>query len=359
MENYQFIDVDSLVSDLQDVLGPKFPLAWDHLFERPELWTSIAPIGLERCRELLNTALQHWKPSLKVKKLALLMHQPSGKAMVHGDSQPYRDTFLYALSLVWNVDSVVTLADTLAEAAFNLATRANGGTKTVNQPKAGDELNELNNDEIEVVNLPYDSPTIELPLWFEEAWNRSWDPDGERFDLRKVLEELPIVAQIPRKAYDNNHNADGKGYLDKSVKSWQQKLLHALRMLGHLSISEGGEDSYVSLLHVFHLLAELEQSLCDFRKTQSVKGSVAHSNQLFTKEELANANLAAKINRLSSKGSSKGSRGKGKGFQSWGNFRQYGKGKSYGRGYGRGSYSSYPQSSTPSAHSGPRGQGSQ
>ena len=361
MENYQFIDVDSLVSDLQEVLGPKFPLARDHLFERPELWASIAPIGLERCRELLNTALQHWKPSLKVNKLALLMHQLSGKAMVHGDSQPYRDTFLYALSLVWNVDSVVTLADTLAEAAFNLATRANGGTKTVNQPKAGDELNEFNNDEDEVVTLPYDSPTIELPLWFEEAWNRSRDPDGERFDLRKVLEELPIVAQIPRKAYDNNHNADGKGYLDKSVKSWQQKLLHALRMLGHLSISEGGEDSYVSLLHVFHLLAELEQSLCDFRKTQSVKGSVAHSNQLFTKEELANANLAAKIidNRLSSKGSSKGSRGKGKGFQSWGNFRQYGKGKAYGRGYGRGSYSSYPQSSTPSAHSGPRGQGSQ
>ena len=266
---------------------------------------------------------------------------------------------MYALSFVWNVYSVVTLADTLAEAAFNLATRANGGTKTVNQPKAGDELNDVNNDEDEVVTLPYDSFTIELPLWFEEAWNCSRDPDGERFDLRKVLEELPIVAQIPRKAYNNNHNADGKGYLGKSVKSRQQKLLHALRMLGHLSISEGSENSYVSLLHVFYLLAELEQSLCDFRKTQSVKGSVAHSNQLFTKEELANANLAAKINRLSSKGSSKGSRGKGKGFQSWGNFRQYGKGKSYGRGYGRGSYSSYPQSSTPSAHSGPRGQKSQ
>ena len=257
MENYQFINMDSLVSDLQEILGPKFPLAWDHLLENPELWTSIAPIGLERCREL-NTALQHWKPSLRVNKLALLMHQLSGKAMVHGDSQPYRDTFLYALSLVWNIDSVVTLADTLAEAAFNLATHANGGTKAVNQPKAGDELNEFSDDEDEVVNLPYDSPTIELPLWFEEAWNLSRDPDGERFDLRKVLEELPIVAQIPRKAHDNNHNADGKGYLDKPVKSWQQKLLHALRILGHLSISEGGEDSYVSLLHVFHLLAELE-----------------------------------------------------------------------------------------------------
>ena len=126
---------------------------------------------------------------------------------------------------------MVTLADTLAEAACNLAKRANGGTKAINQPKAGDELNGFNEDRDEIVNLSNASPTIELPLWFEEAWNRSRDPDGERFDLRKVLEVLPVVAQIPRKAHDNNHNADGKGCLDKSVKSWQQKLLHALRIL--------------------------------------------------------------------------------------------------------------------------------
>ena len=258
-------------------MGSKFALAWDHLLQHPELRPLITPIGSERCVVLLNSALQHWKPSLKVNKLALLMHQLSGKAMVHVDSQPYKDTFLYALSLVWSVDSVVTLADTLAEAAFNLATRATGGTKAVNTPKAGAEVNEFNENDDEVVNLPYDAPTIELPVWFEEAWNRSRDPDGEKFDLRKILEELPIVAQIPRKAHDNNHNADGKGYLDKSVTSWQQKLLHALRILGHLSVSEGGEDSYISLLHGFHLLAELEQSLCDFRKTQSInlKGSVA------------------------------------------------------------------------------------
>ena len=67
---------------------------------------------------------------------------------------------------------------------------------------------------------------------------------------------------------------------------------------------------------------------------QSIKGSVAHSNQLFSKEEIANANLAATISKKrQSKGKGKGCKG-----QSWGNFRQYGKGKgrSYGRGYGSG-----------------------
>ena len=235
-------------------------------------------VGSERCRELLNTALQHWKPSLKVNKLALLMNQLSGKAMVHGDIQLYRDTFLNAFTPLSNVDSVVTVADTLAEAAFNLATRATGSTRAVNRPKAADELSEFNEEDDEVVNLPYDAPTIELPAWFEEAWNRSRDPDGERFDLRKVLEELPIVAQIPRKAHDKSHNVDGKGYLDKSVQRWQRKPLYALRILGHLSVSDGRENSYISLLHVFHLLAKLQQSLCDFGKTQSIKGSVAHSN---------------------------------------------------------------------------------
>ena len=156
------------------------------MLEHPEVWPLITPIGLEHCRELLNTALQHWRPSLKVNKLALVMHQLSGKAMVHRDSQPYRDTILYALFVVWNMDSVVTLADTLAEAAFSLATRVAGGTKAVNQPKAGDELSEFNEDEDEFVNLPYDAPKIEVPAWFEEACNRSQHPDGERLDLRKV-----------------------------------------------------------------------------------------------------------------------------------------------------------------------------
>ena len=230
--------------------------------------------------------MQYWKPSLKVNKLALLMHQLSGKAMVHGDIQLYRDAFLNAFTPFCNVDSVVAVADTLAEAAFNLARRATGSTTAVNRPKAADELNEFNEEDNEGVNLPYDTPTIDLPAWFEKAWNRSRDPDGERFDLRKVLQELPIVAQIPRKAHDNSHNVDGKGYLDKSVQSWQRKPLYALRILGHLSVSDGRENSLISLLHVFHLLAKLQQSLCHFSKTQSIKGSVAHSNQLFNKGKI-------------------------------------------------------------------------
>ena len=82
---------------------------------------------------------------------------------------------------------------------------------------------------------------------------------------------------------------------------------NALRILGNLSLADNDEGSYEGLLHVFHLLAKLEQCMGDFGKIQSVRDSVVHSNQLFDKEELAAANLALRINRLAK------SWGKGKG----------------------------------------------
>ena len=77
---------------------------------------------------------------------------------------------------------------------------------------------------------------------------------------------MHFVSQISRKMLVNNHATNGRGFVDRSVKAWQQKLLHALRILSNLSISDGEEDSYVSVLHLFHLIAELEQSFLDFRR---------------------------------------------------------------------------------------------
>ena len=209
--------------------------------------------------------------------------------MVHNTLANYRDVLLYALSLVWDVtlDFDVQLQDTLAAAAFGLAqlphAKAAHDTPKAGITTHGDDFEEDNEDE--VVELPYDETSWSLPPWFAEAWSRSRDPDGVRFDLRKVLENLPWINEIPRRRQDNNHNNDAKRLIDRTCKTWQQKLLHALRILGNLSLADNDEGSYEGLLHVFHLLAELEQSMSDFRKTQSVRDSVVHSNQLFGKEE--------------------------------------------------------------------------
>ena len=154
------------------------------------------------------------------------------------------------------------------------------GTPNVGMNTSNVDGGDGEHDEVEEIDLPCDEVSISLPTWFAEAWNRSRDGDCDRLDIKKTLENLPYVAEIPRKAQENNHNSDGKQYLDKTVKSWQQKLLHALRILGNISVADSTEDTCTHLLQTFHLLADLEQSVCDFRKTQSIKGSVAHSNQL-------------------------------------------------------------------------------
>ena len=228
-------------------------------------------------------------------------------------------------------------------------------------PMAGNS-SDVGDAEDDVIDLPYDESSISLPPGFAEAWNRSRDPGGDRLDIRKVLENLPYLEEVPKRPQDNNRNNDGKQYLDKTVESWQQKLLHGLRIIGNISVADSDTpDTYESLLQAFHSLSDLEQSICDFRKTSSIKCSVAHSNQLFNKEELANANLSAKINCLGRSYNPKGGKGGkgGRGYSNWGsNFRIFGKGKSFGRGYN--SYSRYSQpSSSTSAPQGPRGQGPQ
>ena len=335
-----FQDFNLLVSVLEKADDPQFSAAWDYLYQTPQVWSKIGELGPARCASILNNGYHTWTTSFSLQKLALLMHTLTGVAMVHNTFANYRDVLLYALSLVWDVtlDFDVQLIDTLAAAAFGLAqlphAKAAHDTPKAGITTHGDDFEEDNEDE--VVELPYDETSWSLPPWFAEAWSRSRDPDGVRFDLRKVLENLPLINQIPRRPQDNNHNNDAKRLIDRTCKTWQQKLLHALRILGNLSLADNDEGPYEGLLHVFHLLAKLEQSMSDFRKTQSVRDSVVHSNQLFGKEELAAANLASRINRLGK------SWGKGKGKNQYkgqqGQYFRHSKGKSYG---GYGSYGSY------------------
>ena len=250
-------------------------------------------------------------------------------AVVTVDLNKYKEAFLYALATVWNVDSVVNLEDSIAQAAMGLADVPSSNTQV--GPIGGPPL-PIEGDDENGLDLPYDDLEWSLEGLFLEAWNRSRDPECARFDLKKALDDLPIIDVIPRKAQDNNHGTDGKGLVDRVHKGWQQKLLHALRILGVVSLSDDGEDTFTKLLQVFHLLSDLEQNICDFRKTQSVRGSVTQPNQLFNKEEIAAANLAHKINRLSRTGAPKGGKGGKGGKGSWGsNFRQFGKGKGRGQ----------------------------
>ena len=266
MANYESLDINSLVSILESSTHERFQLAWDWLLPRRHIWRQLATLGRERCTGLLNVALLSWQPQLGTNKLALLVHELSGVAMVHSESSVYKEAFIYALSLVWEVDSVVTLNETIAAAAFGMATN---NTKAVNTPKEdGDDGVEHGEDEDDI-DLPYDEVAISLPPWFSEAWNRSRDLDCDRLDVRKALETLPYISEIPRKAQDNNHNSDGKQFLDKTVKAWQQKLLHALRMLGNISVADGEQDTYTQFCKHFIFWRILSNPFVIFAKLKA------------------------------------------------------------------------------------------
>ena len=158
------MDLQCFVSILEDSSGEKFAAAWDHLIQQPNSWLEIRSLGPERCEGLLNIALNSWMPTLKTNQLALLVHKHSGVAMVHVDPKIYRDTYLYAFSLVWEVDSVITLNKVLAAAAFGLATPATN-TKAVTTPMAtpmAGNSNDVEDAEDDVIDLPYDQSSILL-----------------------------------------------------------------------------------------------------------------------------------------------------------------------------------------------------
>ena len=329
MENYQAYTTEMVISVFEDTTNPNFSGLWDYFITRRDWWPHLNFLEPGRKTGILTNALNTWTSTLRTNKLAQLVYSHTRVAMVHATTAPYKEAFLYALATVWDVDSVFTLQDNIAQAAFGLAGSPMAGTT---EPMAGNISpmagNSTDNDDDTFIDLPYDEEELELGPLFSEAWNRSRDPECARLDLKKVLDSLPIIGSIPTRAQDNNHNQDGKGIVDRAHKAWQQKLLHALRLLGVISLSDDGEDTYTKLLQLFHLLADLEQSVCDFRKTSSVRHSVTQPNQLFNKEELAAASLAQRINQLSRNGKGRGKgKGKGKGKGSWGaNFRQYGKG---------------------------------
>ena len=206
MANFESLDINSLVSILESSTHERFQLAWDWLLPRRHIWQQLATLGPERCTGLLNVALLSWQPQLRTNKLALLVHELSGVAMVHSESSVYKEAFIYALSLVWEVDSVVTLNETIAAAAFGMATN---NIKAVNTPKEGGDDGVEHGEDGDDIDLPYDEVSISLPPWFSEAWNRSRNPDCDRLDVREALETLPYISEIPRKAQDNNHNSEG------------------------------------------------------------------------------------------------------------------------------------------------------
>ena len=154
----------------------------------------------------------------------------------------------------------------------------------------------------------WDTPEVPLPGDLLILWNRA-KLGQKKLDLKSFLEQLPLWAEIPARAPDNNHRQDGKNVRDKMYKFWSQTILHLLRSQAVLHSvlkdwagidEENGEIVVLSQQH-YQLMCELYHRILEERKRSSIPGSVIkEDNVLFQKEDITNEQNQLKINRAGS-----------------------------------------------------------
>ena len=155
-------------------------------------------------------------------------------------------------------------------------------------------------DEEQQVTLDWDEPEEEMPVELTYIWVKTGKGE-QKLDLKNILKEIPRFDGLPGSAPVNNHRLDGMNKRDKLERSWQQSLLHSLRMLVQAyKLLQAGKSALAQTINqqLFQLIIKLYYKIEGQRKESSIPGCVTSSQDvLFQKEEVQAANLASKVNR--------------------------------------------------------------
>ena len=340
---------------LQNPDHQDFEAAWNTFFlDVTRVQALPGLLSAEDARSLI-TAGQRWSGSgWNTSKASKAIYALTGVPLVKAAWVDYRNAFLYALSLLLEVDvQELDLGDKVAEAAFTMLNvftgEATGAVVSAQDYSAGYPGSSpgpgvpfyppgaVTEESEEEVQLSWDQPKVPLPVELSYIW--SGTTSGERkLDMKTILAAVPKFLELPVAAPLNNHRLDGTGRQDKKEREYQQKLLHAVRLLayGYGQVAPEQAQAQVVLQQLFQLLVELYVRVENSRKENSIPGSIAPSGEvLFDKQELQTALQAQKINRA------------GKGFlqsplashsaahlpvtgRSFGSYRPFGRGFGYG-----------------------------
>ena len=155
-----------------------------------------------------------WNTSTASKKLWEQIKLP----LVHADFTEYRNTWLFALALAFQIEvPQVALADRAADVAFRLM------EKIVEPHNEDAEMHDADARETEDEMLPWEESVDPLPKELAYLWTKA--SQGDRLELAELLDEFPRFKELPLRAPDNNHRPSNA---DKGLKVVQQGLLHTL-----------------------------------------------------------------------------------------------------------------------------------
>ena len=324
---------EQLLSD-DDLVKNK---AWCEFFYNEDAVVKVLGEDNGRIQDILAAGHSWNGAGWTTTRAAVSLRALTSVAMVSTEVDDYRDSFLYSLALSAGVEvPALQLKDKAADAAFALYERWGcaarpGGEPQVAGPVPGaggpgptlggrgvagvgdsagvsatqqEQPSEENDEDV----MLWDTPEVPLPGDLLILWNRA-KLGQKKLDLKSFLEQLPLWAEIPARAPDNNHRQDGKNVRDKMYKFWSQTILHLLRSQAVLHSvlkdwagmdEENGEIVVLSQQH-YQLMCELYQRILEERKRSSIPGSVIkEDNVLFQKEDITNEQNQLKINRAGS-----------------------------------------------------------
>ena len=232
-------------------------------------------------------------------------------ALVSKDFKQYSGTWLYGLALHWKIDiDQMDLTETAAAAAFQVASACDENF-TENEDEDMDVLDEKGG---QMPVFDWEMAMEKLPKELQTIWDR-YGHQGHRLEVKNILSNVPCYEGMPVKPPENNHQADYKSKLDRSLKATQSTLLHILRTIAAefgcaaVRAREGKDANEIRggsfQEKAFALGAALYFRLQTERKENSIPGSTPVEDGLFSKDDIAQAGLKVKINQGAGKGKGK------------------------------------------------------
>ena len=171
----------------------------------------------------------------------------TGVAMVEENLKDYLESFLFALSLAYNIDipklqlkaQAATVALKFAERVQQrdelqqrdtqrLSQRAGAGIGIGNDEETGqkEKLDEAKNgkEPLELEPLPWEAQKEELPEDLQLVMQRHLK-GSLQLDARALLEQMPVWKGVKERSETNNHRQDSMDKHDRILKGLQQKVL--------------------------------------------------------------------------------------------------------------------------------------
>ena len=293
------MDVDQV--DLVAALtqqGSQFQDSWSKFMFNIEQAMELKKkkVAKEKLLEILTAGSAYLGGGWSTGKASKILYEMSSVAIVKSQIEPYRDTWLYCLALLWGIDlPTVDLPQECAEAAFALAHHYDHQEE---QPREAPVAVSDSDEDDEPVRFGWEEEEQPLPRELLELWQRA-SSGTQRIEVRKLLELHPRLAQVPARAQENNLCPEHRKKADQFLKSVSQHLLNALRLMTYRWLRDPNPQLE---LQIWQYLAELHFKVMQERRELSVPGInrlASSSDALFTEEDVKAQRAENNIQRMS------------------------------------------------------------